>query len=199
MKNVFNGIQREPPLFQTISAKIRYPKEDFLSIKVGVFCCPKEVYKTGSNFLCPPFWSARKALWGDDARWLIGRISGNFLVSKLHVVTWSDVYSAESAWTHVVFQWERWRRTNQSGEEEVASFESSRVENRWTDILVRLWNVCHSMWSNAMWSWRYLLQRTHVFLLNYGGRFVISDLISFESHFSFSMAGKELWKFTIRI
>lgn len=37
-----------------------------------VFCrCSKEAYTTGSNFVRPPFWSAPKALWVNDVRWLL--------------------------------------------------------------------------------------------------------------------------------
>ena len=43
-----------------------------------------------SNFPRSPFWSARKALWGDDVRWLLVRVaricSGHLFVNKLRIV-----------------------------------------------------------------------------------------------------------------
>lgn len=40
------------------------------------FCrCSKEAYTTGSNFVRPPFWSARKALWVNDVRWLLSLVA----------------------------------------------------------------------------------------------------------------------------
>ena len=40
------------------------------------FCgCSKEAYTTGSNFVRPPFWLARKALWVNDVRWLLALVT----------------------------------------------------------------------------------------------------------------------------
>ena len=37
-------------------------------------------FKTSSNFPRSPFWSARKALWGDDVRWLLdSHVLGKFV------------------------------------------------------------------------------------------------------------------------
>ena len=142
----------------------------------------------GSNFTRPPFSSACKALWGDDAIWFLALAACAqfrfFFIenNKLRVVTCRsdrDVYSALSAWPWLLFQGRSWRKTR--GFRERRSFVIS-IFDHWksTDrfFFVCLWK----MNSHAKWSWMCVLQRT-LFFVKAGGRLVTLHWIFFKTHF----------------
>ena len=72
------------------------PKEDFSHTKMFsrfrffLFGLSREAFKTSLNFPRSPFWSACKALWGDDVRWLLVQVvricSGHLFGNKLRIM-----------------------------------------------------------------------------------------------------------------
>lgn len=64
------------PKYSKRSQKWEYSYRNMFVCLSFVCRCSKEAYTTDSNFVRPPFWSARKALWVNDLKWLLALVLG---------------------------------------------------------------------------------------------------------------------------
>ena len=169
----------------------------FSCFRFFLFGLSREALKTSSNFPRLPFWSARKALRGDDVKWLLVQV-------VLTHMFWSSFckqtsYRDFKTMSIQPYQLEPEHSSSEqgeeeeidSGEEEVSSLDYSRLESRWTDLSwCEMWEIL----CDAKWSWMCLLQRTSFFVTT-GGRFVDPDKIYlFNLTFCFPKGCQEQYK-----
>ena len=112
----------------------------FSCFRFFLFGLSRQALKTSLNFQWLPFWSARKALRGDDVKWLLVQVvlTHMFWSSFCKQTSYRDFKTMSIQPYQLEPEYSSSEQGEEeqidSGEEEVSSLYSSRLESRRTDL-----------------------------------------------------------------